>query len=121
MTSKELKLKLIEALPEIKDVYNEETSWQEGDETGSHVVYEDVFVPFIKEQIEIKNKNSLTKIFEFLEELIKSGNDYAIEVVTLSVLESLLFDEDTDTKFFLQFAKEKTLKIIQEIVQDLET
>lgn len=84
MTSKELNLKLIEALPEIKDVYNEEISWQEGDETGSHVVYADVFVPLIKEQIEIKNKNSLTKIFEFLEKLIKSGDDYAIEVVTLS-------------------------------------
>lgn len=54
MTSKELNLKLIEALPEIKDVYNEEISWQEGDETGSHVVYADVFVPLIKEQIEIK-------------------------------------------------------------------
>ena len=48
MTSKELNLKLIESFPEIKDVYFEETSWQDGDETGSHVVYADIFVPFYK-------------------------------------------------------------------------
>ena len=35
MTSKELNLKLIEFFPEIKYVYFEETSWQDGDETGS--------------------------------------------------------------------------------------
>lgn len=45
MTSKELNLKLIEFFPEIKDVYFEETSWQDGDETGSHVVYAEIFVP----------------------------------------------------------------------------
>ena len=42
MTSKELNLKLIESFPEIKDVYCEETSWQDGDETGSHIVYADI-------------------------------------------------------------------------------
>ncbi len=35
MISKELNLKLIELLPEIKELHDEETSWQEDDETGS--------------------------------------------------------------------------------------
>ena len=51
MTSKELNLKLIESFPEIKEVYYEETSWQDADDTGSHIVYADIFVPFIKTQI----------------------------------------------------------------------
>ena len=48
MTCKELNLKLIELLPEIKKMYEEETSWQEGDNTGSHIVFSDVFFPYIR-------------------------------------------------------------------------
>ena len=47
MTSKELNLYLIKNLNEIENFYKEEVSWQEGDETGSHIVFGDVFVPFI--------------------------------------------------------------------------
>jgi hypothetical protein len=42
MTSKELNLFLLRLLPEIKDSYIEEVSWQDGHDTGSHVVFEDV-------------------------------------------------------------------------------
>ena len=119
MTSRELNLKLTEALPEIKNVYYDETSWQEGDETGSHVVYADVLVPYIKEQIATKNSLLLIKIFDFIELLITTNDEYANEVVELSVLESLLFDEETDKKFFLQFAKQNTLKMVENIIQNL--
>ena len=119
MTSRELNLKLTEALPEIKNVYNDETSWQEGDETGSHMVYADVLVPYIKEQIATKNRLLLIKIFDFIELLITTNDEYANEVVELSVLESLLFDEETDKNFFLQFAKQNTLKMVESIIQNL--
>ena len=33
MTSTELNLKVIEYFPQIKDIYYEETSWQDGNET----------------------------------------------------------------------------------------
>jgi hypothetical protein len=38
MTPRELNLKLLAAFPELERAYREETSWQEGDDTGSHVI-----------------------------------------------------------------------------------
>ena len=46
-----MNLMLIEEFPELKTQYEEEINWQEGDETGSHVIYGDIFAPFIKEKI----------------------------------------------------------------------
>ncbi len=120
MTSKELNLKLIELFPEIKDVYYEETSWQDGDETGSHVIYADVFVPFIKAQISDRQEQTLVSVFRYIEKLLELNDEYANEVITLSVLESLLFDEDIDNAFFIGFAKPKTLELIQEIIQSID-
>ncbi len=45
MTSKEMNLKLLSAIPEVSNKYYEETSWQDGEDTGSHVIYADVLVP----------------------------------------------------------------------------
>jgi hypothetical protein len=120
MTSKELNLKLIESFPEIKDVYCEETSWQDGDETGSHVVYADIFVPFIKAQIFDGQEQTVASAFHYIEKLLELNDEYANEVIALSVLESLLFDEDVDNAFFIEFAKPNTLELIQEIIQNLE-
>ncbi len=120
MTSIELNLKLVESFPEIKDAYLEETSWQDNDETGSHIVYADVFVPFIKKQIANNNNHTLAKAFQYVEELLRLNDSYATEVVALSVLESLLFDEDVKNATFIQISKENTLQVIKEILQSLE-
>lgn len=119
MTSKELNLKLITHLPELDYNYHQETSWQDGDETGSHVVYADVLVPFIKEQMLSENKAYLTKIFEYIEILLETEDEYASEVVSLSVLESLLFDEEVNNSLLLSFAKPKTIQLVNEIVQSI--
>ncbi len=120
MTSSELNLKLTTSFPEIQDIYLEETSWQDGDETGSHVVYADVFIPFIKEQMLAQNESMLVKIFNYIEMLLGLNDAYANEVITLSVIESLLFDDDVDNKLLVRFSKEKTLQTIQEILRNLE-
>ena len=116
MTIKELNLLLINTFPEIKDIYIEETSWQDGDETGSHIVYADVFVPFIKKQITNKKAQTLANAFNYIEKLLELNDEYANEVIALSVLESLLFDEDVDNSLFIKFAKEKTIKLIKDIL-----
>ena len=104
MTSKELNLKLIESFPEIKDVYCEETSWQDGDETGSHIIYEDVFVPFIREQLLKGDTEVIKKIFTFIEEILLMNSAYSNEVISFSVLEPLIFD-----KYINQAQFEKSL------------
>ena len=45
MKGSELNLYLLKSIPEIKEKYEEETSWQEKDETGSHTVFGNVFTP----------------------------------------------------------------------------
>jgi len=92
MTSKELNLKLIELLPEIKGIYEDETSWQEGDETGSHVIFSDVLLPFILNNLDDRQitKNN----FKVIEKILELHDEYADEVIALSVLENLFYEQD---------------------------
>ena len=103
MTSKQLNQKLIELLPDIKDLYNEEVCWQEGDDTGSHVVFGDVLTKFI---LESEDADIIQKCFDVIENILDLNDTYADEVITLSVLERLLY-EDTN---FEKFMKSKTKK-----------
>ena len=91
MLSKELNLKLIELLPEIRKAYDEEVSWQEGDETGSHTVFGDVFYPYICENA--NNEDVTKRNFLVIEKILALHDEYADEVITFSVLESLYYDE----------------------------
>ncbi|MBQ7118732.1 MAG: hypothetical protein IJO09_00810 [Oscillospiraceae bacterium] len=92
MISKELNLKLIEFLPEIKELYEEEVSWQEGDETGSHIVFSDVFVPYILKNFD--NAEITKKNFKVIEDILNLHDEYADEVIALSVLENLFYEEN---------------------------
>lgn len=116
MLPKELNIRLIATFPEIRETYEEETSWQEGDDTGAHVVYADVFVPFIKQQLKMRNEKVLERIFVYIEEMLCLGDEYAFEVVSLSVLESLLLDNEVDKVSVLDYAKKKTHQEIDEII-----
>ena len=98
MTSKELNMKLIEYIPEIKGRYLEEVAWQEQDETGSHTVFADVLVPYIIEKATEDDTQELKKIFKAVEKLFSLNDDYANEVIILSVLESILYKEILNNK-----------------------
>ena len=119
MTSKELNLKVIEYFPQIKDIYYEETSWQDGNETGSHIVFGDVLTPFIKKQLNECNLSLAKQIFEFIENILNLDDKYANEVIAFSVLESLIFDEEITRDKYIQFCKVKTLKMIEEIISNV--
>ena len=119
MTSAELNFKLTETFPDLMGNYRKETEWQDGDETGSHVIYADVFVPFVKEQMQAENEQVLERIFAFVEAMLSSDDAYASEVIFLSVLESLIFDEEVDRGRLVQSAKEKTLQALREILENV--
>ena len=116
MTCKELNKKLLKTFPILSEAYYAETSWQEGDDTGSHLIFEDVFVPFIQEQFSNQHVETLTKIFDFIENLLALDDSYINEVITFSVLEPLIFTDDTDSSYALHFSKPKTLSLIAQIV-----
>lgn len=89
MKSIELNKLLIEKFPNLSDDYHDEVDWQEGDETGSHTVYGDVFTPYIVKCIEDKKTIALKAIFEFIELVLVMQDDYANEVIAFSVIESI--------------------------------
>jgi hypothetical protein len=99
MTPKDLNLKLVGTFPELRRAYYEQTDWQEGDDTGSHVVYGDVLVPAMTTYLSIGQYAPLKKYFDFLEELLASGDEYAIDVVATTVIESIVFEGNDEAEF----------------------
>ena len=95
MTTKEMNLKLINTFPEMIQTYHNEVDWQEGDDTGSHVVYGDVLEPYIERLILEKNKQKLKDVFSFLESLLALKEQYIDEVISFSVIEKMIDKSDS--------------------------
>lgn len=107
MTSKELNLTLLGFLPELKSVYLEETSWQEGDDTGSHVVFSDVFYPYIAEILKDNHSAMIHKCFFAIERMIELNDEYAEEVLELSLFENFFYQDNLQINV-RQYMGEKT-------------
>jgi hypothetical protein len=82
---------MIREFPNLKEKYLDETIWQEGDSTGSHVVYGDVFTPYAIECILKDDDTEIKKVFQFVEVLLQSNDRYIEEVIAFSVIESMLY------------------------------
>jgi hypothetical protein len=89
VNKKELNILLIEKFPNLIDKYNEEVEWQEGSDTGAHVVYGDVLTPYFIDCIEKNNEEEVIKILKFIEEILKYNVKYSNEVIAFSVLEGI--------------------------------
>jgi len=118
MTNKELNQFLVKTFPELKQAYDEEVSWQEGDDTGSHVVFGDVFTPYLEQLVVEKNEDKLKKLFNFIEDVLVMNCKYCDEVIAFSVLEKL-FDNIEHIKYSRRFMEKKTLQICEELKNSL--
>ena len=116
MTSRELNYMLIQWVPDIAESYKKEVEWQEGDETGSHIIFGDVLVPHIIKLVEDQENESLKKIFEFIEHLLLLDDEYAEEVAVLSVIESLYYRLENFSEAYLPM-KEKTKMCFESLKQ----
>jgi len=92
MLPKELNLKLLNMFPKLKEKFDVYTSWQDGIETGSHLVFEDVFVPYIVKIILESNDEEIKKCFDYIEQILISDDDYSKNVINVSVLEPLKYN-----------------------------
>lgn len=105
MNSKQMNQRLVNSFPELETKYYEEVNWQEGDETGSHVVYGDVFAPYIEQMVIQQNNMELLNIFDFIENILAENDEYFEEVIMFSVLERLMSDKEIFNKCKLYFGK----------------
>lgn len=95
MIPKIINSKLIEIIPEIKELFQYVTEWQDGIDTGSTIVIEDVFMVFLKECLKNNYNEYIYKCSLFLEWLSEHFDDeYASVVLTISVFEYIHFASD---------------------------
>lgn len=89
MTSRELNEILLSEFPEIKTELDDYISWQDGMDTGSFLVFEDVFMIYVYSQLEKNNQDLLKRFIEFIEKIYVLHDDYATNVITVGVLENV--------------------------------
>ena len=89
MNERDLNIALLEAFPELASEFEEYTAWQDGMDTGAFLTYEDVFRPHIEKAIAQDDTLFAERAFSFIESLFLSGDDYAVNVVTVGILEGL--------------------------------
>ncbi len=89
MTSKELNEKLLASFPELNEAFQEKTSWQEGLDTGSFVVYEDVLMPFLRERLDKNDEAALERISSFFEDLSALDDAYAENLMMVAIFENI--------------------------------
>lgn len=114
MNSKELNLLLIENFPNLSNKYKTVVEWQEFDNTGSHVVYGDVFTPYFIECIEQKNETEIIKILNFLEKILEFNDKYSYEVVAFSVIEGIYY-EYKDCPLINKYLGNLTRKVFNDV------
>jgi hypothetical protein len=116
MESKELNELLVSKFPELKEQYQDAYEFYDGD-IGSHVIYGDIFVPYIIEKLNDKDEPQIKKILAFIDELLNSKNAYYEEVIIITVIEDLMSDTSLDKEYLLSFATDKIKKAMQEVFE----
>lgn len=112
MDSKGLNNLLLEKFPELKDKFIEETNWQEGIETGSFIVFEDVFMPFLEANVEMNNSEMVERIYLFIESLCDIEDEYVQNILYVAILENI--SSYANPEPFIKPLKEKSMKIYNE-------
>lgn len=112
MESKELNALLLKRFPELKEKFDEETCWQDGIETGSFIVFEDVFMPFLESNVELNNTEMVDKIYSFIEELSNINDEYVENILNVAILENIAGYVNPEP--FVMPLKEKSKKIFED-------
>ena len=109
MVPKELNTLLLNKFPELKEKFEEETSYQDGIETGSFIVFEDVFMPFLESNVELHNEEMVERIYSFIEELCDIKDEYVENILFVAILENLAGYVNSEP--FIKPLKAKSKKI----------
>lgn len=83
--------RLLEIIPEVHPLYDKLLErWEDEEKPGLHIIFGDILTPYIIDLLEQDNKSErLKRIFDFLEEMAVSNDNYVKEVLAFSVLEHL--------------------------------
>lgn len=106
---------LLESIPEIKQLYNEEINWWDGEFPGLHNIFGNVLNPYLTKLLsEDENTELLKRIFDYIENMATSDDKYVHNVLDVTILEYLDDDKnirETSLKYMGTNTKEISKKI----------
>lgn len=103
MNERQMNESLLAAFPELEEEFEKYVSWQDGMDTGAFLTYEDIFRPHIERAIENGDIGFLERASIFIESLYLTGDEYAVNVVYVGILEGLKANCDNDAvRMFLK-------------------
>jgi len=109
---------LVENFAQLKETYIDATSWDDGDDTGAHVVYGDVFNPYVHDCITQNRKAEVKAVFDFIESILELDDEYAENVIAVTVLESIAYLFALQPNL-VKYLGERSKAILSEIPVDL--
>lgn len=92
---------LLQTFPELAGQFEEYTSWQDGMETGCFLTYEDLLLPLSRQALDEHDEALLERLGTFIEHLMTSGDEYAVNVATVGLIEGLKAYGNTLIRTFL--------------------
>lgn len=92
MESREFNLLLLQRFPEMKEDFSNYVSWQDGIDTGSLLIVEDVLNKLFWRSVENGDYDLVKEIFGFAEKILEQGDTYACNVIAVGFLEAIKAD-----------------------------
>lgn len=90
---------LVEQFPEMKAIFEQDEDYYED---LPYVFYESEFVKFIVSCANDNKHETLTKVFDFIEDLLKNGDEKVVNLVEVAIVESIYFDNTITDKVMVE-------------------
>ena len=87
--TKELNTMLLEAFPELKERFEDQASWDDWIETGSYIVYEDIFMPYVVQAFVDNDQESINWVMQFVEKLASSDDVDVKNLIGISIIDNV--------------------------------
>ncbi|MBA4689178.1 MAG: hypothetical protein H2184_18785 [Candidatus Galacturonibacter soehngenii] len=99
---------LVNRFSEMNEIYESDKDYYED---LPYVFFESIFVKFIVKNANSNNKELLSEIFNFVEDMLKNGDDKVVNLLEVAVIESIYFESNIfDKKSLERYFGDLTLK-----------
>lgn len=106
---------LISRFSEMKEIYELD---KDDYENLPYVFYESKFVKFIVNSANMNNEKVLSEVFDFVEDMLKNGDEKVVNLLEVAVIESIYFDNNiVDKKAIENYFGTLTLKSYKECIR----
>ncbi len=99
---------IINNFEEIKKIYENDKDYYID---LPYLFYESVFLPYIINCFNNSNFNMLVKIFDLIEDIMKNGDEELVNLIEVSIVESIYFDDKIENK-------EKLIKFFKRLTRE---